>query len=290
MMKYLKWMLACVLSVFAVSNVFGLAASAQDDPYGFGDRDQLVVAISAGYEPFMFYDGDELKGYDYDIFAELEARTGIEIVYEEADFSGLLGLVESGRADLVAAQLTPTPEREENFAFTQPITYYGSTIVVHEDNEEIQTVDDLAGKTIGTGSGNNMQGLVDDMYEDGELNWEVYTSATLENMLQDVANGRLDAMLAQDVQAYMAIERSGVPAKVLPPFEVSVGTLAVDKENTELLEALNNFIQELKDDGTLAGISEKWIGQDISVSPTDAEETVEKAEGEEEASEEDSAN
>lgn len=286
MKKFFNVVKLALVAVLAVSGFNFFVANAQEeDKYGFGDREQLVVAISAGYEPFMFEADGELQGYDYDILAELEARTGIEIVYENADFSGLLGLVESGRADLVAAQLTPTPEREENFAFTEPITYYGATLVVKGDNEEIQSVEDLKGKTVGTGSGNNMQQDVEAMYEEGDINWEVFTSATLENMLQDVANGRIDAMLAQDIQAYIAINRSGVDAKVLPPFDASFGTFGVKKDNTELLDALNAFIQDIKQDGTLAEISEKWVGHDISKDPTQGEEVSEE-ETEEAAEEE----
>lgn len=284
--KIFALMLAAVLFIVGCSNGGGSSSDEEssesvsedvsseertaENSYGLDDMDQLVVAISAGYEPFMFEEDGQLQGYDYDLLAEFENRTGIEVVYEEADFSGLLGLVESGRADVVAAQLTPTPEREENFAFTAPITYYGSTVIVHEDNEEIQNVEeDLAGKTIGVGSGNEMQQTVEEMYEDGEINWEVYTSATLENMLQDVSNGRLDGMLAQDVQAHVAINRSDSPAKALPPFEVSTGTLGVKKDNQNLLDGLDAFILDIKEDGTLSEISEKWVGADISVDPSE---------------------
>lgn len=236
----------------------------EGDQAANSEREELVVAISAGYEPFMFEKDGELTGYDHDILEEYEERTGTKVVYENADFSGLLGLLESGRADTVAAQMSPTPEREEKFAFTEPITYYGSTIVVAEDNDEIQSVEDLAGKTVGVGSGNEMQQDIEAMYEDGEINWEVYTSATLENMLQDVVNGRLDAMVAQDVQAYVAINKTDAPAKVLPPFESSTGHFVVRKDDKALLDELNAFIEEIRADGTLTAISEKWIGTDIS--------------------------
>lgn len=278
MKKWMKVIAALMIGATTLGSFKGV--NAQEDKYGFGDRKELVVAISAGYEPFMYEEDGELKGYDHDIFSELEKRTGIKVTYENADFSGLLGLVESGRADIAAAQLTPTPEREENFAFAEPTTYYGSTLVVKSDNEEIKSVDDLKGKTVGTGSGNNMQGIVDDMYEKGDINWEVFTSATLENMLQDVANGRIDAMLAQDVQAYMAIDRSGVDAKVLPPFETSFGCFVVKKDNTELLDALNAFIKDIKEDGTLTAISEKWVGKDISKDPTVKDDSSEQEESE----------
>lgn len=233
--------------------------------YGL-DMDTITVAISSGYEPFLYDDENgNLVGYDADLWAEFEERTGIKVEWERADFSGLLGLLQSGKADCVCAQLTPTPEREENFAFTEPETYYGSTLVVRSDNEEIKSVEDLAGKKIGVGSGNNMQQTVEAMYEEGELTFEVYTSATLENMLEDVALGRIDAMLAQDIQAYIAIEKSGADCKVLTPFESSVGAIAVNKDDTQLLDGLNAFLADIKADGTLSAISEKWIGADVSV-------------------------
>lgn len=240
-------------------------AEAEDAKYGL-DMDTITVAISSGYEPFCFDKDDELQGYDVDMWKEFESRTGIKVEWERADFSGLLGLLDSGKADVVAAQLTPTPEREEKYAFTEPETYYGSVVVVSNDNTEIKSADDLAGKTIGVGAGNEMQQDIEAMYPNGEVKFEIYQSATLENMLKDVDMGRIDGMLAQDIQAYMAIEKSGVNCKVLTPaFESSCGALAVKKDNTELLDGLNAFIKEIKEDGTLTEISNKWIGADVSV-------------------------
>lgn len=225
----------------------------------------ITVAISSGYEPFMFDKDGELQGYDVDIWKEFEKRTGIEVKWERADFSGLLGLLQSGKADVVAAQMTPTPEREEKFAFTIPETYYGSVVVVHEDNDEIEGVEDLSGKKIGVGSGNEMHQKVEAMYPSGDIEFEVYTSATLENMLKDLEYKRIDGLLAQDIQAYLALKKSGAKCKVLkPPFETSVGCLVVNKDNTELLNGLNEFLSEIKEDGTLLGISMNWIGEDIS--------------------------
>lgn len=229
------------------------------------DMESITVATSPGYEPFEFQEGDELKGYDVDIWNEFEERTGIEVKWEFTDFSGLLGLVQSGKADVVAAQMSPTPEREESFAFTDAVDYYGSTVVVAEDNDEIKSVDDLSGKTVGVGSGNSMKDTVEAMYPDGDVTFETYTSATLETMFTDIEYGRIDAVLAQDIQTYMALKsNSDLKIKVLDPFEYSPAALVVDKNNTELLDALNEFIGIIREDGTLKEISMKWIGEDIT--------------------------
>lgn len=119
--------------------------------------ESVTVATSPGYEPFEFKEGDELMGYDVDIWNEFQKRTGIEVKWEFADFSGLLGLISSGKADAVSAQMGSTPEREETYIFSDPVNYYGSVVVVAEDNDEIKSVNDLSGKKVGVGSGNAMQ-------------------------------------------------------------------------------------------------------------------------------------
>lgn len=228
--------------------------------------DSVTVATSPGYEPFEFEEDGELKGYDVDIWNEFSKRTGIEVKWEYADFSGLLGLISSGKADAVSAQMSPNPEREKSYCFSDAINYYGSAVVVGEDNEEIKSVKDLSGKTVGVGSGNSMQQTVEAMYPDGDVKFEVYTSATLEAMFDDIAYGRIDAVLAQDIQTYMAMKgNSNLKVKMLEPFEYAPAAIVFDKENTELKEAMNKFIKIIREDGTLQKISEKWIGEDITV-------------------------
>ena len=69
-------------------------------------------------------------------------------------------------------------------------------------------------------------------------------------------------------------------AKVLPPFETSFGCFVVKKDNTELLDALNAFIKDIQEDGTLTAISEKWVGKDISKDPTVKDDSSEQEESE----------
>ena len=239
---------------------------AKDDKLDLGlDVDSVTVATSPGYEPFEFEEDGELKGYDVDIWNEFSERTGIEVKWEYADFSGLLGLLSSGKADAVSAQMSPTEERKDSYLFSDPVDYYGSTVVVGKDNDEIKSVKDLSGKTVGVGSGNSMQQAVEDMYPKGDVKFEVYTSATLEAMFDDIAYGRIDAVLAQDIQTYMAMKANkNLKIKVLEPFAYDTATIVFAKDNTELCDAMNKFIKIIKEDGTLQEISEKWIGADIT--------------------------
>ncbi len=151
------------------------------------------------------------------------------------------------------------------YLFSDPVDYYGSTVVVAKDNDEIKSVKDLSGKTVGVGSGNSMQQAVEDMYPKGDVKFEVYTSATLEAMFDDIAYGRIDAVLAQDIQTYMAMKSNkNLKIKVLEPFAYDTANIVFAKDNTELCDAMNKFIKIIKEDGTLQEISEKWIGADIT--------------------------
>ena len=156
-------------------------------------------------------------------------------------------------------------KRKDSYLFSDPVDYYGSTVVVAKDNDEIKSVKDLSGKTVGVGSGNSMQQAVEEMYPKGDVKFEVYTSATLEAMFDDIAYGRIDAVLAQDIQTYMAMKANkNLKIKVLEPFAYDTATIVFAKDNTELCDAMNKFIKIIKEDGTLQEISEKWIGADIT--------------------------
>lgn len=260
--------------IIAVAMAFGLAAcggsskeTSSKDNLDLGlDMDTITVATSPGYEPFEYKDKDgNLTGYDVAIWEEFEKRTGIEVKWEFADFSGLLGLLSSGKADAVSAQMGPTPEREKEYCFSDPVNYYGSCVVVKEDNKDIKSVKDLSGKKVGVGSGNAMQKSVEKMYPNGEVKFEVYTSATLEAMLDDLQYGRIDAVLAQDVQTYQAMAADKkLKIKVLKPFEYGTANIVFAKDNTELRDAMNKFIETLREDGTLSKLSEKYVGGDIT--------------------------
>lgn len=158
----------------------------------------------------------------------------------------------------------PTPEREEKYAFSDPISYFGSIVAVPEDSNVEDPTTELSGSTLGVGAGNEQQNTLQNFYEDGELNWEIYNSGTLENMLSDVEYGRIDGAVGQNIQVAMAIDKSGASLKLTKPFEESTGTFVVRKDDTELLNAINAFISDIKEDGTLSEISNKWIGMDIS--------------------------
>jgi ABC-type amino acid transport substrate-binding protein len=115
------------------------------------------------------------------------------------------------------------------------------------------------------GSGASDEKFLRDKFGEN-VNIEFYISATLENQYKDLEYGRIDAVIAQNIQIYQAIQKnSSLKIKVLEsPISRSSACFALPKNNNELLKIINDFIKEARSDGTLKKISLKWLGADIS--------------------------
>jgi putative amino-acid transport system substrate-binding protein len=226
---------------------------------------QLIrVGMSGGYFPFTFVQQDKLQGFEVDLMNALADRTGDTVAFSTMSFSGLIGALESGRIDTVANQITITPERAATFAFSQPYVYDGAQVVVKKGREaEITGVDSLRGRTVAVNLGSNFEQLLRDLPFAAEIDIRTYDS----NMEQDTALGRVDAFVMDRVSSAQVIRESPLPLALAgPPFsEIQNGLpFRQDAEGLALRDRLDAALTELKADGTLKAISEKWLGQDVT--------------------------
>lgn len=239
-----------IVSLFASAPLL-----AQDNP--------LRVGMSGQYFPFTFVEQDELKGFDVDIMNALAKEMGRDIKYQTANFSGLFGMLESGRIDTVANQITITEERQKAYIFSDPYVYDGAQVVVKEGNTEIQGVEDLKGKTVAVNLGSNFEALLRELPYADEINIKTYDS----NLERDTALGRVDAFVMDRVSASQIIKEKPLPLALAGPTFSQI-TNAYPFRDTEagraLRDKVNKALATLRDNGTLASISEKWFGTDIT--------------------------
>ncbi|WP_394155141.1 amino acid ABC transporter substrate-binding protein [Loktanella salsilacus] len=225
----------------------------------------LNVGMSGGYFPFTFVKLDELQGFEVDFINAIAAETGDDVNFVTMSFSGLIGALETGKIDTIANQITITPEREAKFAFSQPYVFDGAQIVVKKGNEEsITSVDDLSGKTVAVNLGSNFEQLLNELPNAAEIDIRTYES----NIAQDTALGRVDAFVMDRVSSAQLIAESPLPlAFAGKPFSEIRNALPFrnDDEGVELRDRFDAAITTLKENGTLADISQKWFGTDISV-------------------------
>ena len=251
-------MLKHIATAAALSAGLAAAAPAQE-------TETLRVGMSGGYFPFTFVRQDELQGFEVDVMNAIGEEAKLDIAYETMSFSGLIGALQSGRIDTIANQITITPEREEAFVFTQPYVIDGAQVVTREGNDEIGGVEDLRGKTVAVNLGSNFEQLLRDLPYADEIDIRTYES----NIEQDTALGRVDAFVMDRVSSAQVIEESPLPLQLAgQPFSEIRNALPFrdDEEGRAMRDRVDAALTALKEDGTLAEISQKWFGSDISTS------------------------
>lgn len=243
---------------------FLIAASLALLPVHAPAQDQtLTVGMSGGYFPFTFVRQDELQGFEVDFINAVAEETGLDVEFETMSFSGLVGALEAGRIDTIANQITITPEREERFLFTQPYVVDGAQVVTAEGNEEVEGVEDLRGRTVAVDLGSNFEQLLRDLPYADEIEIRTYEG----NVAQDTALGRVDAYVMDRVSAAQLIQESPLPLELAgQPFSEIRNALPFrdDEEGRALRDRVDQAISTLKENGTLAEISQKWFDTDIT--------------------------
>ncbi len=117
----------------------------------------VKVGMSGRYFPFTFVKQDQLQGFEVDMWDEIGKRNGYKVEYVTANFSGLFGLLETGRIDTISNQITMTDARKAKYLFADPYVVDGAQITVRKGNDSIKGVADLAGKTVAVNLGSNFE-------------------------------------------------------------------------------------------------------------------------------------
>ncbi|TDR57198.1 amino acid ABC transporter substrate-binding protein (PAAT family) [Halomonas ventosae] len=227
------------------------------------DNHAIRVGMSGGYFPFTFVEQDKLQGFEVDVMEAVAEEMDVEVEFVTANFSGLFGMLESGRIDTIANQITITEERAAKYAFTEPYVYDGAQVVVKEGNEVIQGVEDLKGKTVAVNLGSNYEQLLRELPYADEIDIRTYES----NIEQDTALGRVDAFVMDRVSASQVIKEKPLPLALAgQPFSEIRNALPFrdTEEDRALRDRVDAALSSLRESGELTAISEEWFGTDIT--------------------------
>ena len=224
---------------------------------------KLVIALEGAWQPWSFHDeSDTLVGYDVEVSRAIAEKLGVEPEYVESDWDSLFAGLDAGRYDLVCNGVEVTEERAKTYNFTTPYGYIHTALAVRKDNEDIKSFEDLAGKT----TANSLASTYMELAE--SYGATVQGIDTLEETIQLLTAGRIDATLNADVSFYdyLNVHPDADFKLVAQTEDASHVAIPLVKGDTtaSLLDAINNAIDELRADGTLKELSEKYFGQDIS--------------------------
>lgn len=223
-------------------------------------KGKMTFAMTGGYPPFNFInDEGELDGFDIDIANALANEMGVEAVGITTAWDGIIGGLLSNRFDTIIGSMAITPQREEKVNFTNPYYYDGAQFF--------------------TTSGKNIKSITE--LKEGKVG--VVTGTTYHNALEEMDNIKDIMQFESDVDNIMALEQGRIDGLVTGRFVglqapkkfnvdlVAAGSMlysenigiAVRKEDKELLEALNNALSAIVEDGTYQKISNKWFNTNI---------------------------
>ena len=249
----------------AASGAASSAAStgAADQLAAIQANGKLVVALEGAWQPWSYHDeSDTLVGYDVEVSRAIAEKLGVEPEYVESDWDSLFAGLDAGRFDIVCNGVEVTDERAKTYNFTTPYGYIHTALAVRKDNEDIKSFEDLKGKT----TANSLASTYMELAE--SYGATVQGIDTLEETIQLLTAGRIDATLNADVSFYdyLNVHPDADFKLVAQTEDASHVAIPVRKgdDSASLLEAINTAIEELRADGTLKELSEKYFGQDIS--------------------------
>ena len=274
-MKKLSMILALVLALALVMTGCGTKkddtaadapavsedAAATENTEDTAEGGTLVMATNAEFPPYEYHEGDEIVGIDAEIAAAIAEKLGMELQIEDMAFDSLIPAIQSNKADMVLAGMTVTEDRLENVNFSDSYATGVQVVIVKEDSD-IKSVDDLfadgANHSIGV-----QTATTGDIYCTGDI--EDAGLGTVErynkgaDAVQALLAGKIDCVVIDSQPAKEFVEANEGLTILDTEYAVEDYAIALNKDNTELLDKVNAALKELTDDGTIQSILDKYI-------------------------------
>lgn len=229
-------------------------------------KGEIVVAMEGTWSPWTYHDeNDELVGYDVEVAKAIAEKLGVKAAFVEGEWDGLFAGMDAGRYDIVVNGVDITEERAQKYNFTEPYAYNRTAIIVKDDNDDIQSFEDLNGKH----TANTISSTYAELAE--KYGADVTGVDDLNQTFELLLSGRIDATLNAELTYYDYM-------KAHPDAKIKIAALTDDASEVaiplrkgaasdNLRAAINQALEELRADGTLSELSVKYFGSDVSNAP-----------------------
>ena len=221
----------------------------------------LRVGTEGTYAPFSFHDPEtnELTGYDVEVITAVADELGMEVEFSEVPWDAIFAGLESGRYDVVANQVSLTPERLETYDFTAPYTVSTGAVVTRADDTSVRSLADLAGKTTAQSATSNWAQVA------AEAGAQVEAVEGFTQAIALLQQGRVDATINDDLAVLNYLQTTGDDSvHIAAATEDQTEQAFALVQDSELTEEIDAALAELRADGTLAEISQEWFGDDVT--------------------------
>lgn len=237
------------------------ACGSSDDKSSDSGKEKLVMATNAEFPPYEYHEDGKIVGIDAEIAAAIADKLDMELEIKDMNFDSIITAIDAGKADIGVAGMTVTEDRKKNVDFSDTYATGVQVVIVTEDSE-IKSVDDLSADTlrkIGVQTGTTGDIYIDSDIKDGLINGEVKRYPKGADAVAALLSGKIDCVVI-DNQPAMEFVKANKGLKILDTEYVTEDyAIAMKKGNTELVEKVNKALAELKEDGTIQTILDKYI-------------------------------
>lgn len=230
---------------------------AGESPYPAPPEGVITVGTDATFPPFEIVDEEtqELTGFDIELMRAIAEVNGWEIEFANQPFDPMMAALALCQYDMAIAAITITPERQAEMLFSDPYINAGQIVVVQQSDNEIQGPDDLPGTTVGAQLGTT--GAIEAQNIEG-VTFRPYDTYDLAFL--DLANGQVDAVIADYPLALDFVGQFPEQLKVVgEPFTEENYGIGICNSRQDLVEPVNQALQTLKENGTIAALEEEWL-------------------------------
>lgn len=238
----------------------GTESSESTEASAEGELDDTYTVVSdTSFVPFEFMEDGEYTGFDIELINAIAEEAGFEIELETTNFDGIIPGLQTGQFDIAIAGISITEERKNAIDYSDPYYQSGLAIGVASDNEDINSIEDLEGKTVATRLGSTSAAYIEENIETAEANqYEQLDQAYL-----SVENGSSDAILydAPNVNYYIQTQGEGSLKVVGDLYQAEDYGIAITKGNEDLVTAINEALASLRENGKYDEIYTKWFGE-----------------------------
>ncbi|MCR4692199.1 MAG: amino acid ABC transporter substrate-binding protein [Lachnospiraceae bacterium] len=222
----------------------------------------ITFATEGTYAPYSFHDdNNELVGFDVEVAQAIAGKIGVEAKFTETQWDGIIAGLDANKYDAISNQVSITPERQEKYLFSDPYTYVYGVVIVGEDNDEIGSFEDLDGKDVSLTVTSNWAQVAE------SYGGKIVSTSGFNESIQLVLQGRADATVNDNVTFYDFIaNQPDAKAKIVATSdEATESAILIRKGDDDLQAAVNEALAQLREEGKLKEISEKYFGTDITV-------------------------
>lgn len=256
-------------SLIAVLGVFVLLASMLNACGTTGPSDILRVGVDDSYPPMEYKDADGKTtiGFDVDVAKEVAKRLGKkDVQFISNDWTGIFDALEINKFDCIISSVSINDERKEKHSLTKPYIANKLVIVTQKSTTNIKAPEDLKNGKVGVQAGTTSEDFCNDLIKNGKLPKDKLSTYPLVTQpFDDLDAGRINAIVVDVVVAkyYLAKNKDKYVLAWQSP-DAEPMAICCQKKGTALRDSIDKIMDEMRADGTMKTISEKWFGEDVT--------------------------